>query len=190
MAAAGGRTARQRTRWGGRRSRSRSLALSIGGSHCSTRCMCCFRSGSNPGVLVGVMDQQTQRDGPQVCAHAAMQLRAKHPIAGEASTRARQTLSAMAGLWDPSVVDATDTRHIACYWGQDTYGVAWMHAGLCPGKGQCEATRPPPPRSLPPPTYTQEVWEVTSWGACAGGLPYRGGGKFRQGRISRGKFRR
>ena len=62
--------------------------------------------------------------------------------------------------WDPSVAASTDTRQVPCYWTQDTYGVAWQHAGQCRGRVNCETSRPPPPRSLPPPTYTREVWDA------------------------------
>ena len=62
--------------------------------------------------------------------------------------------------WDPSVAASTDTRQVPCYWTQDTYGVAWQHAGQCQRRVYCETSRPPPPRGLPPPTYTREVWDA------------------------------
>ena len=62
--------------------------------------------------------------------------------------------------WDPSVADSTDTQQVPCYWTQDTYGVAWQHACQCRGRVYCETSRPPPPRGLPPPTYTREVWDA------------------------------
>ena len=64
--------------------------------------------------------------------------------------------------WDPSVV--ADTRQRPCYWTQDTYGVARIHVGLCRGRDYSETNRPPPPRSAPHPTYTQEVWDAIPQG--------------------------
>ena len=68
------------------------------------------------------------------------------------------------GPWEPSVVAASDTPHFPCCWTHDTHEVACIHASLCRVREYCETSRPPPPWSLPPATYTQEVWDAIPHG--------------------------
>ena len=63
---------------------------------------------------------------------------------------------------DPVVQLGRDARNQPCAWTMDSHGMGWLHANNCPGLLICEVQRPPPPRDLPPPTYTWEDWAAVA----------------------------
>ena len=97
-----------------------------------------------------------RRSGPE---DSHVQHKHRHGQWRTATVRARTMTSTLYQL-------GRDTRNQPA-WTMDSHGTTWLHANNCPGRLICEAQCPPPPRDLPPPTYTREGWAAIPHHTCA-----------------------